>query len=73
MDKRSHGLSVRRNFIRADPYRLVQRLIVEPCPLNWRFYAKMHIWRCLGLVRNELGVELDQLLDVSTGPKQQNF
>jgi len=55
--------------------RLVQRLIVKPCRLNWRFYAKMHPRRCLGLARNELGVELDQLLDidVSTGPKQQNF
>ena len=53
--------------------RLVQRLIVKPRRLNYIFYAKMHLRRCLGLVRNELGVELDQLLDVSTGPKQQNF
>ena len=41
-----------------------QRLTLEPCPLNWRLYAKMHIWGCLGLARNGLGVELDQRLDV---------
>ena len=44
--------------------RVGQRLTLGPSPSNWRFYAKMHIWRCLGLARNGLGVELDQRQDV---------
>ena len=44
--------------------RVGQRLTLGPSPSNWKFYAKMHIWGCLGLARNGLGVELDQRLDV---------
>ena len=50
--------------LKLETDRVGQRLLVGPSPSNWRFYAKVHIWHCLGLAPNGLGVELDQRQDV---------